>query len=591
MHDKPGDMDARSGLLQVDAARKNEEFNSYLKNANDYLSIGQFDKATAVIDAALLIKNNDPGALLVKSNIQKAKEDFEKKQKEEQAKKEIEQRFSDTLLLAEQFFTSGMFEDSKQKFKKADQIKPGDSYVAKRLHAIDSIFAQRKNERQAAVQDSLNKINYNREIAKADKVFEAKDYKKAIESYKFAKSIRPAEKYPDEKISESEIILLQIEEEKKAETIKKEKEDSINKAYSNALKQGKASLVNKDYLQAFNFFSDAHTLKPQENEPAEKIIFVDSILRAIQNDNDYKKVLANAYDAMSAKDLKTALKWYDSALALKPLEEFPKARIIEINNTLRRNDSIAMMQKKKEMLTMNFEAALPVYKKADTARLELRNLDAYNGYTAFINKIDMESLGDYSTAQVSIIKNAMNYVSRLDAYKPRQANTPEELSEKYPGIDFSKAPPEQNFISPVSEDPKMKAFIAKQVLPKSNRAVAVNTSGKVQLYCRSIIFQDQKSIYFTFVIKNTDTSDYLTGPMFLQVAKKDGSSKQVLPKYISAFPLIPPHQEDTVVYVANWLILQNDEKLVFQLSDRPNSKKIILDINSTNYELERRNSY
>jgi len=645
--EKQNDAYARSRLLAIDAQKNEETFNSYMSIGRDAFANNLFDNAELAFNEALKYKPNNTEAKKELAKIKPAKLELAKKLKDREKNIEKEKAYNDTVYLADNMFETGLYLNAKKLYIKADKMNPGEIHPKKRMMEIDSILSLKQAAVNERKRDSLNMLKYDAEVEKGDKAMQLNDLNKALTAYKLAESLRPSEQYPGSKISQIKIMLKQIEDDKKAETALKALQDSINRQYNFLISQGTIALNKNDYLLAKDFFSHAHLLKSDESSPLLKLDIINKKLDEIINQEKYEAIIDIA-DSLTfqAKEYELALNWYDSAHVIKPLEKLPQSQIIYIRKVLLTRDSLLMVQQKEEVRTRTFNSGIGIYKRADTARKDpTRYGEAYEGFSAFLSKIDTFSLSDYSQKQLYYINNALDYVKRLKPYQKKketaistndtlssdtgnkkkknkknktepQKNTglnepktsaiipfkdssasafyyplqrdinKDELNRKYPDIEFTQPPPAQIFSYTMLDYSKQIQYINKEILLEKTRINLMDILNRVHLKCQLISFKEDY-IYFRFLIENTDTTDFLTGPMIMNIAKKNENLKKLAPIFISDFPIVLPGKERVIVYVIKPIILQNDESLVFEMSDRLNKVKLKVNISSTIFDIER----
>ncbi len=432
LREKPGDSHVKNQLLKIDQALKEDSYKSFMSIGADALSNQLFDNAENAYKEALKIKPNDPEAKKGLIKISTAKTAATVNQKADQIRIEKENQYNDTVALADNMFDAGLYVEARKKYMKADKMRPGETRVKVRISEIDSIMSKRKAEVSKAKQDSINAVSYQNEIEKGNKAFEAKDYKKAKSSFEMAQKLKPQEKYPAERISATEVMLTQIEEEKKAEVQRKALEDANNKKYSFSIKQGSAAVNKGEYEVAKAFYLQAQDLKPAEKLPATQLQIINAKLAEIRDNKMYENFLHLGDSSYIAKDLKTALRWYDSARLLKPTATYPNNQIIAVNKALMLREDIARKNKRTE----EFEKALPTFKKADALRLERKYEEAYKGYTEFLNQIDTFNINEYLITERYYVKQAKDFLVRLEQYKPKP--TVDTITKPIDGDDKKK---------------------------------------------------------------------------------------------------------------------------------------------------------
>lgn len=135
--------------------------------------------------------------------------------------------------------------------------------------------------------------------------------------------------------------------------------------------------------------------------------------------------------AWIAKDYRSALKWYDSALRIRPDAPFPKKQIKAVKQLQAQMEAADAIKQR----TTRFNNAMLHYKKADALKQEKKYPEAYEEYKQFLQTADTTQLSQYSSSQLFYINEAKDYLVRLKHYLPKPVvNTPpppvEEKSKK-----------------------------------------------------------------------------------------------------------------------------------------------------------------
>lgn len=162
---------------------------------------------------------------------------------------------------------------------------------------------------------------YNQAIEFADKARDANNYAHAINGYKAALKLKPAEKYPQDQINSISLI-------------QKEENTSLSN-YKTILLSADKDFETKKYEKALAGFKKASELSPDQKYPKDKIASINNLLgqQKALNEN-YTKTLASADRAFNAKSYPEAVSGYKSALKLKPAETYPKEKIEAIHTLL-----------------------------------------------------------------------------------------------------------------------------------------------------------------------------------------------------------------------------------------------------------------
>ena len=119
--------------------------------------------------------------------------------------------------------------------------------------------------------------------------------------------------------------------------------------------------------------------------------------------------------AWIAKDYTNALKWYDSALRIRPNAALPKKQIKAVKQLQLQSVQLAADKAKKD----RFDKAMAHYKKADALKAERKYAEAHAEYTKCVDAADTTKLSEYTAAQLYYINDARDYVVRLQHYLPK----------------------------------------------------------------------------------------------------------------------------------------------------------------------------
>ena len=166
--------------------------------------------------------------------------------------------------------------------------------------------------------------------------------------------------------------------------------------------------------------------------------------------------------------------------------------------------------------------------------------------------------------------------------------TKEELTAKYPGIDFSKPPAEQQYFSNAFNAQKNKKTL-NRILTDNPRIDINDKNNKVKLVCQGI-YQEDNNIFFRLLIQNSSKKDFLTGAMMLSWKKKSGEIFGLYPVYLypAAPPGIKPGKESVLVYVCQSAAIADEDNLKFEMSDRFKKTSLTLNFKGSVYNTERR---
>ncbi|MEZ4738201.1 MAG: hypothetical protein R2818_02335 [Flavobacteriales bacterium] len=273
--------------------------------------------------------------------IAKNKEAAARQAEEERKQRELNERYEAAIAVADQAFQKEKWDDARAKYSEASGVKPGESYPKDQIAAIAARIAEEEARKKQEALDA----SYQKAIDQADAAFGKKDYQTAVTAYREASAVKPAERYPKDRISEAEALIAEAarlaEEERKAA--------ELEKRYSDLIKSADKFYDGKKLSEALNDYKDALTLKPEEAHPKARISTIEAQLDAAaqakaeeerllrekqERDKRYADLVTSADKAFAAKDYEKARADYASASGVKPDEVHPKDRLGEIERLL-----------------------------------------------------------------------------------------------------------------------------------------------------------------------------------------------------------------------------------------------------------------
>ncbi|MEW6467620.1 MAG: hypothetical protein AB1458_01780 [Bacteroidota bacterium] len=232
---------------------------------------------------------------------------------EQEAEKLKEQQYKDAIAKADKFFAAKDYANAKMNYETALTIKKGEKYPTDQIELC--------NKYQGDIEaNKLKEQQYKDAIAKADKLFTAKDYVNARSAYQDALGIKAGEKYPTDQIALCDKYIGDMEANKKKE-----------EQYKELISKADSEFGGKNYQDAKNTYSEALKIKPAEKYPKDQIAKIDGILKGIESDKlkeqQYKDAIAKADKFFESKDYKNAKLSYQSALTIKAGEKYPADQI------------------------------------------------------------------------------------------------------------------------------------------------------------------------------------------------------------------------------------------------------------------------
>jgi tetratricopeptide (TPR) repeat protein len=243
--------------------------------------------------------------------------------------------------------------------KKIGDIISNDELALKFAHERDEAEKKRlADARNQAYTDAVNE---------ADRLFNQRLYRDALENYELALTIKSYELYPKQQILEINSILAKLQ-------LKGED-------YNRLLREGETFMQDKNYTQARSSFVQAHDLISDEKFALQKIDEIDNLLEKIKNEGEfqeqYDKTIADADSLFDLKKYTEAIPVYQKASGFKPSENYPKEQILKIRGFLSKESGEqkrllqqqtdydqAILQADNAFNKQSFQAARSLYLKA-----------------------------------------------------------------------------------------------------------------------------------------------------------------------------------------------------------------------------------
>jgi tetratricopeptide (TPR) repeat protein len=308
--EKIAEIDGILASIAAEQKKREEDYASAIARADQFLKSMSWEQARTEYTTALSLK---PGEKYPKDKIA----EIDIKLAEIATQKAIDDQYTSIIVSADKLFEQKSYESARSEYLKAEKLKPAEQYPKTQLAAIDKAVAELA--RLKAIDDE-----YNLAIADADKLLSSKEYTKARTAYERAGNIKPSEKYPSEKISEIDAALAEIARLK-----------NIDDQYSALIAKADQAMTSKSWEQARSDYNEALRIKPDQQYPKTKIKEIEGILAEIKmRDDAYNTAIGQADQLLAAKKFEEARSAYQGALEIKPLESYPKEKLLDISRAL-----------------------------------------------------------------------------------------------------------------------------------------------------------------------------------------------------------------------------------------------------------------
>lgn len=220
-------------------------------------------------------------------------------------------KYDQLIAQADQFYSQQKYNEALGKYQNASVVKPGEQYPIDRITAINLIMKDNKARQEM----------YTQALSTADRLYADKQYERALAAYQEAKSIKPEEAYPAQKISEVNAKIQQLQ--------------NAEAAYTNKLALGDSLSASGNYSLSLNAYQEASVMKPTETYPISKIKEIKEILAGEKaRDEAFDKAVVAGDEAFGKKNYEAAISQYEVALSLKPAQKYPADQVNEAKSRI-----------------------------------------------------------------------------------------------------------------------------------------------------------------------------------------------------------------------------------------------------------------
>jgi len=353
---KPNEQYPKDKIAEIDAAiakelgekKLEENYKAAIAKGDKAFTAKTYPEAKAAYNEALGFKPNEKYPKDKIAEIDKLLADANAEKERLAKEKELNEKYAAAIAKGDAAMGTKSYEAAKPAFTEALGLKPTEKYPKDKLAEIDKLLAS------SAAEKELN-AKYTALIAKADAALAVKDYTNAKAGYNEALGLKPAEKYPKDKIAEIDKILADLAAKEKADK-------ELNEKYAALIAKADKALGDKKYGDAKGSYTEALGLKKDEQYPKDKIAEIDAILAKELGDKkleeSYKAAIAKADKALGSKDYDNAKAGYNEALGFKPNEQYPKDKLAEIEKSLAALASEKDRLAKEKELDEKYKAAI-----------------------------------------------------------------------------------------------------------------------------------------------------------------------------------------------------------------------------------------
>ncbi len=333
---KPEERYPKGKLEEIDEIlaeieRKNKEkltlkyqYAELIKEADERFTSEEYNLAIGKYEEALSLK---PKETYPTKQIKRIEVILERLALAERKQKELDQKYSEELEKAEEFFSDEKFSVARHHYKAALEIKPKEEYPKEKLAEIKKRLEALKISEQEAIANNPtnfeNKLSIKKEreyaniIAKGDESFKSNQYTVAKVMYERALNLFERE-YPKKQLKEINKL------------IRDGKYSILSEEYRKLIAQGDKELAADHYSVAKFYYKKAIRLNSLEKYPKTQLDKIDELVNSKKNqkiDKEYNDLIDKADDAFDKGSLTVARFYYQKASKLKSKEKYPKEKL------------------------------------------------------------------------------------------------------------------------------------------------------------------------------------------------------------------------------------------------------------------------
>lgn len=334
----------------------NSKYNKHMKQGETYLREKQYENALSEFKAALAAKDGDSYA---KFKIEQTKR-YQEREENIRRQKEKERKYIQLVATANGLMGERNFELAIKTYEEALKLFPERDHLALKIASAMTGMEKQKEREKREKEAADRQRKYDELISKADDHFEKQEFEKAIETYKEASEVKDLEQYP----------MLQIQ--KSEEEIKRLKREAAEaerwQSYYEHVEKADEHLINKEYEDAIKQYHEAGKFVKNQYHPKVKILVAKDMVKRRAKDSleyAYKSELVTADQYREQEDYEKAIEYYNKALEVQPLKQYPITKIDQCEDFIQRREAEKTRAKFEEITTaalIDFRAE--DYKKA-----------------------------------------------------------------------------------------------------------------------------------------------------------------------------------------------------------------------------------
>lgn len=378
-----------------------------LMEGDKLIAIEEFDDGISKYEEVLTLEANNEEAKRKLADARNKRDAWLKQ-------KDLDAQYLEFIAQADEDFNQKNYEAAVLKYRNANNLKPNETYPPEQIKKAEEFMslAQAEEARKKSFDDLVNK---------GDSKVSVKEYETGISFYNQALDIIPNDEGVEIKIRNAQDALAAM---LAAEEALRQQKD-IDDRFVGFVEDGDNAFNLTNYMDAIGFYEKALELKPADPGVEAKIAksrkAMNDLLASKQIDEQYAEVIRMADRDFKNLKYGPAKESYLQASTLKPKEDYPKNKLIEIEAILAK---IAADEEAQRLKDLESQA------EADK---QLRFQELENEGDNAITVADYSvGIGKYSEALLIFSDNQRVIDKKANAEKLlAEANSKQDLDDQY----------------------------------------------------------------------------------------------------------------------------------------------------------------
>ncbi|MFN3917100.1 MAG: hypothetical protein ACK4K0_05100 [Flavobacteriales bacterium] len=441
---------------------KRAQYESIIAKADAEFIAKKWDDSKSKYNEALKLYGNENHPKNRIAEIDTKLKEIAENEAKNEAEKAKRKQYDDLVLVADGFYNSSNWEESKQKYTQALEIYPSEKHPKDRITDINKKLEQIAANKEKEATEKAKREQFDKLMADGNSAVATQNYTQAITLYTQASNLISSEQTPKDKIAEVNKIIA----DNKA---KQEAEEQLNSNFLKLVNEADALAAKKEWDKAREKYSAALSLK-QDSPTRAKLDQVEKTISENQSvqqaeqakRKQYEDLLSQAGNDFESQKWKDAREKFVKASAIYPNEQLPVQKIVEIDKFIEEEKA----NQANQQLLKQYQNKIA---EANTAR-DKKEWDNAKALYKQANTIKPDE--DYPQQQIDWINQQMQLASKEEADKAYQKII-EVADKKLADKEYNGAKELYNRASGLrSEDPYPKQKIAeieKLIIEENNQ--------------------------------------------------------------------------------------------------------------------------